>query len=75
MSGERLKDSEKALAKLEEALLMNKPLMKAYYLKESLHEIWRRAIKPEAELLIDDWMAQAKATKVRLSPPAAPNGS
>ena len=59
MSGERLKDSEKAKAKLDEALRMNKPLMKAYYLKESLHEIWERAIKVEAEYLLNEWIAQA----------------
>ena len=66
MNGERLKDSEKAQAKLREALQMNMPLMKAYYLKEGLHEIWNRALKPEAEVLINEWIAQAKATKVRL---------
>ena len=66
MNGERLKDSEKAQAKLREALQMNMPLMKAYYLKEGLHEIWNRALKPEAEVLINEWIAQAKATKVRI---------
>ena len=57
MNGERLKDSEIALAKLRDALQINMPLMKAYYLKERLHEIWKRSFKPETQVIINEWIA------------------
>ena len=66
MNGERLKDDAKAKAKLDAALLLNRPLMKAYYLKESLHEVWKRFSKVEAERVLDEWIAEAKASRVKL---------
>lgn len=49
---------------LENALKLNEPLMKAYYLKESLKEIWTQISKDQAEKVIDDWIEQAYQAKI-----------
>ena len=43
---------------------MNEPLMKAYYLKESLREIWAQINKEEAEKTLDYQLQQAYQTKI-----------
>lgn len=50
--------------RLENALAMNEPLSKAYYLKEQLREIWAQAYKDDAEKVLMDWIEQAKNSKV-----------
>lgn len=50
--------------RLENALKMNEPLMKAYYLKESLGEIWTQISKAEAEKELDYWLEQAYQAKI-----------
>lgn len=45
--------------RLKNALAMNGPLMKAYYLKESLKEIWMQMDEQQANRLLDDWIEQA----------------
>lgn len=52
--------------RLENALEMNAPLMKGYYLKEALREIWMQAGKEQAEKVLCDWVRQAKDSKVPL---------
>jgi ATP-dependent Lon protease len=37
---------------------------KAYYLKEQLREIWAQTGKDEAEKVMNDWVKQAKESKV-----------
>ena len=49
---------------LDNALAMNEPLSKAYYLKEQLKEIWSQISKEEAETVIDDWVKQARESKI-----------
>ena len=39
--------------RLANALNMNEPLMKAYYLKEDLREIWRQPCKEDAKRAVD----------------------
>jgi transposase len=46
---------------LEEALLMNKPLAEAYYLKEDLQYLWKQDGKAKAEEFLDNWLKQAWA--------------
>lgn len=46
--------------RLDNALAMNEPLSKAYYLKEQLKEIWSQISKEEAEAVLDDWVKQAR---------------
>ena len=50
--------------RLDNALAMNEPLSKAYYLKEQLKEIWSQISKEEAETVIDDWVKQARESKI-----------
>ena len=50
--------------RLDNALDMNKPLSQAYYLKEQLREIWAQVDKSEAEKVMEDWVRQAKESKV-----------
>ena len=45
---------------------MNAPLMKGYYLKESLREIWMQVSKEKAEQVLKDWVQQAQDSKVPL---------
>lgn len=49
--------------RLENALDMNKPLAQAYYLKESLKEIWTQVNKEQAEIVFQHWIQQAKESK------------
>jgi transposase len=51
-------------SRLDNALKLNEPLAQAYYLKESLKEIWMQVNKQEAETVLDDWIKQAKESKV-----------
>lgn len=50
--------------RLENALKMNEPLMKVYYLKEALREIWAQINKEEAEKALDCWLQQAYQAKI-----------
>ena len=50
--------------RLDNALAMNAPLSKAYYLKEQLREIWSQISKEEAEAVLDDWVKQARESKI-----------
>ena len=50
--------------RLDNALAMNEPLSKAYYLKEQLKEIWSQISKEEAEAVLDDWVKQARESKI-----------
>lgn len=50
--------------RLDNALDMNKPLSQAYYLKEQLREIWMQVNKDEAEKVMNDWVKQARGSKV-----------
>jgi len=55
---------KKYKSRLENALAMNEPLSKAYYLKEQLREIWAQVNKGKAEKVLSDWVEQAKASKI-----------
>jgi Transposase and inactivated derivatives len=50
--------------RLDNALSMNEPLSKAYYLKEQLREIWSQVNKDIAESVLDDWIKQARESKI-----------
>lgn len=50
---------DKFKSRLDNALKMNEPLMKAYYLKESLREIWTQVYKEQGAEVLDKWIEQA----------------
>lgn len=52
--------------RLEDALALNKPLATAYYMKEDLRQIWDQPDKPAAEQFIDDWIARAQSSGIRM---------
>ncbi|EHG16247.1 transposase [Prevotella histicola] len=50
--------------RLENALAMNEPLSKVYYLKEQLRQIWSQPMKAMAEEVLGDWLRQAEQSKI-----------
>jgi len=52
--------------RLEEALSLNKPLATAYYMKEDLRQIWKQNSKREATSFLDDWIARAQCSGIRI---------
>jgi len=53
-------------ARLEEALALNRPLATAYYLKEDLRQFWEQPGKRQAERFLNDWIARASSSGVRM---------
>ncbi len=51
-------------SRLDNALAMNEPLSKAYYLKEQLRQIWMQPVKAMGECVFDDWVRQAEQSKI-----------
>jgi transposase len=45
---------------------MNAPLMKAYYMKEDLRQIWSAESRAEAERALDSWVEMAKESEVKM---------
>lgn len=62
-NGEDIYD-KKFKTRLDNALAMNEPLSKAYYLKEQLREIWAQTHKSDAEKVLVDWVEQANESKI-----------
>ena len=55
---------KKYRTRLDNALAMNEPLSKAYYMKEALRGIWMQTTKDEAEKELYAWVEQARQSKV-----------
>lgn len=55
---------QKYKTRLENALAMNEPLSKAYYLKEQLREIWAQVYKSDGEKVLMEWVLQASESKI-----------
>lgn len=52
--------------RLERALQLNKPLYKAYYMKEDLRQVWNQPNKFEATIYLLDWIVQAYTSGVSM---------
>jgi transposase len=63
---ENLDDERDERKRLDKALALNKPLAAVYYMKEDLRQIWDQADKPAASRFIDDWIARAQVSGIRL---------
>jgi transposase len=63
---ENLRDDRNERARLEEALSINKPLATAYYMKEDLRLLWSLPGKAAAEAHLQDWIARAEASGIRM---------
>lgn len=63
---ENLDDERDERKRLEKALALNKPLAAAYYMKEDLRQIWDQKDKRAANVFVDDWIARAQASGIRM---------
>jgi transposase len=63
---ENLRDDRNERARLEEALSINKPLATAYYMKEDLRLLWSFPNKATADAHLQDWIARAEASGIRI---------
>lgn len=63
---ENLRDDRNERVRLEEALSLNKPLAIAYYMKEDLRLLWSLPDKPTADAHLQDWIARAEASGIRI---------
>jgi transposase len=63
---ENLDPTKKERQRLERALRLNEPLAVVYYLKEDLRQIWLQRNKAEALLFLEEWLACARASGLRM---------
>ena len=63
---ENLIEEKDERKRLEKALALNKPLATAYYMKEDLRQIWDQRDRQSAEVFLDDWIARARRSGIRM---------
>jgi len=51
--------------RLQEALALNAPLAKAYYMKDELRQLWAMPDKQSAERFLASWVARAEVSGIR----------
>jgi transposase len=61
---ENLDPARNESERLDEALALNTPLTKAYYLKEDLRQIWQQPNKATARRVLQDWLRRADASGI-----------
>lgn len=63
---ENLADERDERKRLEKALALNKPLATVYYMKEDLRQIWDQRDGAAAAVFMDDWIARARSSGIRM---------
>jgi transposase len=63
---ENLDPKKNEKERLDEALKLNTPLYTAYYMKELLRQLWDQENKRKARRFLNDWIAQAEASGIRM---------
>jgi transposase len=63
---ENLDDAKDERRRLEEALKLNEPLAKAYYLKDDLRRFWEQPGKRFATTFLDGWIRRAIASGIKV---------
>ena len=63
---ENLDEERNEFDRLLDALRLNQPLAIAYYLKEDLRQIWSQPNKSTARRVLQDWLARARASGIRM---------
>lgn len=63
---ENLNDEHDERKRLDKALALNKPLATVYYMKEDLRQIWDQRDIVAATVFLDDWIARARASGIRM---------
>ncbi len=66
MNPENLDEEKDEKRRLEEALSLNEPLAKAYYLKDELRRFWEQPGKRFATTFLDGWIRRAIASGVKV---------
>ena len=66
MNPENLDPKKKERQRLERALRLNEPLALVYYMKEDLRQIWKQPSKFRARLFLEDWLARARVSGIRM---------
>ena len=61
---ENLQEKYNAPSRLEQALQINQPLSKVYYMKEELRRIWDQEDKETGEKIINNWINLAKLSDI-----------
>lgn len=65
-NADNLDETRNEHQRLEDALRINKPLATAYYMKEDLGQLWEQINKRHAGRFLDDWLARAEVSGVRM---------
>jgi transposase len=65
-AAENLDENRDEKKKLEEALVLNKSLAVAYYLKEDLRQFWEQPGKRFATVFLDGWIKRAEASGIKM---------
>ena len=65
-NAETLDETRNERGRLDEALRINQPLAAAYYLKEDLRQFWEQSSKRIAQRFLDDWIARAEVSGLRM---------
>ena len=63
---ENLDEERDERKRLEKALALNKPLATVYYMKEDLRQFWDQDNKRAAGVFLNDWMARARSSGIRM---------
>jgi transposase len=63
---ENLNPRNRERERLQRALRVNQPLAIVYYLKEDLRQIWMQENKFMARLFLEDWLARARVSGIRM---------
>ena len=63
---ENLLEERNERQRLEKALALNRPLATVYYMKEDLRQLWDQRDGAAAEVFMDDWIARARASGIRM---------
>lgn len=63
---ENLVEERNERKRLEKALALNKPLATVYYMKEDLRQIWDQQDEQAGTVFMDDWIARAGASGIRM---------
>jgi len=63
---ENLDEQRNERQRLDDALRLNQPLACAYYMKEDLRRFWKQPDKRSARHFLNDWIARARVSGVRM---------
>ena len=63
---QNLDQEKEESSRLQQALALNEPLAKAYYLKDELRQFWLQESKAKAESWLSQWIDTARSSKIKM---------